>query len=210
MVQEIWGIFVRAEVDLFASEDNSHCQTYFLKEKDALAHDWPNLLIYVSPPITLIPQVIRRIREQKHRVLLLAMLWRNQHWFAEMRPPLSGERKDLAPQARTMAATSLASRWEPLDLPESVLNIISQARAPSMRRLYALKWSVFSAWCTTCGADPVLCDISLILSFLLELLEKSHSTFHAQGLCSSYSSLTQYYRWPISGQEQPGSFLEGV
>ncbi len=32
--------------------------------------------------------------------------------------------------------------------------------------------SVFSAWCITCGADPVLFDISMILSFLQELLEK--------------------------------------
>ncbi len=44
-----------------------------------------------------------------------------------------------------------------------------------MRCLYALKWSVFSAWCTTCGADPEECDISLILSFLQELLEKGRS-----------------------------------
>ncbi len=65
----------------------------------------------------------------------------------EMRPPLSGERNDLAPPARNKGA--LASRWVPLDLPESVLNIISQARAPSTRRLYAFKWSVFSAWFTT-------------------------------------------------------------
>ncbi len=28
-VQEIWLVFGRAEVDLFASEDNSHCPTYF-------------------------------------------------------------------------------------------------------------------------------------------------------------------------------------
>ncbi len=48
-------------------------------------------------------------------------------------------------------------------------------QAQSTRCLYALKLSVFSAWCTTHGADPVLCDISLILSFLQELLEKSHS-----------------------------------
>ncbi len=77
-----------------------------------------------------------------------------------------GERNNLAPPAWTMGATSLASQWEPSDLPESVLNTISQARAPSTRRLYALKWSVFSVWCTTHSADTVLCDISLILSFL--------------------------------------------
>ncbi len=74
-----------------------------------------------------------------------------------------------------MGATFLASRWEPLDLPESVLNTISQARALSTRRLYALKWSVFSAWCTTRGADPVGCDISLILSLPQELLDKGRS-----------------------------------
>ncbi len=84
----------------------------------------------------------------------------------ETRPPLSGKQNDLAPPARAMGSTSLASQWEPSDLPEGVLNTISQARAPSTRRLYALKWSVFSAWCTTHGADPVLCGISLILSFL--------------------------------------------
>ncbi len=74
----------------------------------------------------------------------------------------SGEQNDLAPPARAMGSTSLTSRWEPLVLPDSVLNTISQARAPSTRRLYALKWSVFSAWCTTRSADPVLCDMSLI------------------------------------------------
>ncbi len=74
-----------------------------------------------------------------------------------------------------MGATSLASRWEPSVLPENVLNTISQARVPSTWRLYALKWSVFSTWCTTRGADPEVCDISLILSFLQELSEKGRS-----------------------------------
>ncbi len=59
--------------------------------------------------------------------------------------------------------------------PESVLNTIYQARASSTRCLYALKWSIFSTWCTTRGTDPVVCDISLILSFLHELLETQRS-----------------------------------
>ncbi len=46
-----------------------------------------------------------------------------------------------------------------------------------MRRLYALKWSFFSAWCTSRGADQVLCYISLILSLLQELLEKGRTPF---------------------------------
>ncbi len=67
VVQKIWKTFGKAEVDLFASKDNSHCTTYYSKDRDALAHDWPNLLLYAFPPIALLPQVIRRIREQGHK-----------------------------------------------------------------------------------------------------------------------------------------------
>ncbi len=74
VVQKIWKTFGKAEVDLFASKDNSHCPTYYSKDRDALAHDWPNLLLYAFPPIALLPQVVRRIREQGHKVLLVAPL----------------------------------------------------------------------------------------------------------------------------------------
>ncbi len=57
---------------------------YYSKDRDALAHDWPNLLLYAFPPIALLPQVIRRIREQGHKVLLVAPLWRNQPWLSEL------------------------------------------------------------------------------------------------------------------------------
>ncbi len=62
VVQKIWKTFGKAEVDLFASKDNSHCPTYYSKDREALAHDWPNLLLYAFPPIALLPQVVRRIR----------------------------------------------------------------------------------------------------------------------------------------------------
>ncbi len=39
---------------------------------------------------------------------------------------------------------------------------------------------------------------------------KGSLPLHAQGLCSSYSSLTCFYKWPISGQEKLScSFLKG-
>ncbi|KAI2645288.1 hypothetical protein H4Q32_028267 [Labeo rohita] len=74
MVQRIWEIFGKAEVDFFASENNYHCPTYFLKNKDALAHEWPILLLYTFPPVALIPQIIRQVRDQKHKVLLVGPL----------------------------------------------------------------------------------------------------------------------------------------
>ncbi len=35
-VQKIWELFGRARIDLFASEDNSHCPIFFTKNTDAL------------------------------------------------------------------------------------------------------------------------------------------------------------------------------
>ncbi|KAI2644748.1 Maestro heat-like repeat-containing protein family member 1 [Labeo rohita] len=46
MVQRIWEVFGKAEVDLFTSEDSSHWPIYYLKDRDVLAHSWPNLLLY--------------------------------------------------------------------------------------------------------------------------------------------------------------------
>ncbi|XDV15445.1 hypothetical protein PO909_015540 [Leuciscus waleckii] len=55
-VQLIWSIFGEAEVDLFASEDNARCRTFFSKSKDVLAHDWPSRPLYAFPPVTMLPQ----------------------------------------------------------------------------------------------------------------------------------------------------------
>ncbi len=114
-----------------------------------MAHDWPNFLLYafftdrpdpegnqanqgteaqssVSGHALEEPALVRRAVSAAHCSPM-------DH-SPETRPPLSGERNDLAPPARTMGTTSLASRWEFLDLPESVLNTISQARAPGFLR----------------------------------------------------------------------------
>ncbi len=92
--------------------------------------------------------------------------------------PLSGERNNMAPSTRAVGSLHLAAQWEPTGFPERVLNTISEARAPSTRRLYALKWSVFSTWCLNRGENPSTSELAVVLSFLQELLDKgrSHST----------------------------------
>ncbi len=61
VVEQIWGIYGRATVDLFTSHNNAQCPLFFsLKDQsaplgiDALAHEWPRTLLYAFPPITLI------------------------------------------------------------------------------------------------------------------------------------------------------------
>ncbi len=163
MVQRIWEIFGKAEVDLFASEDNSHCPTYYLKVRDALAHEWPNLLLYAFPPIALISQVIRRIKDVRANSAARSSPMAHS---PETGPPLSSERDNMAPSARSVGPAPLAARREPASFPESVLNTNSEATAPSTRRLYTLKWSVFSTWCLDRGENPSTSDLSVVLSFL--------------------------------------------
>ena len=57
VVAQIWDRFGRAEVDLFASRANTHCPLFFSITDhnaplgmDALAHTWPNTLLYAFPP----------------------------------------------------------------------------------------------------------------------------------------------------------------
>ncbi|CAM4725520.1 unnamed protein product [Leuciscus chuanchicus] len=82
----------------------------------------------------------------------------------EERSPLTGPRLDLASSPGTMVPSCLGHQRVHVGLPKGVLNTITQARAPSTRRLYSSKWSVFSGWCTARGVTEVL-------SFLQELLD---------------------------------------
>ncbi len=110
--------------------------------------------------------------------------------------PLSGERNNMAPSTRAVGSLHLAAQWEPTGLQGRVLNTISEARAPSTRRLYALKWSVFSTWCLNRGENPSTSELAVILSFLQELLDKgrSHSTLKV------FVAAIAAFHAPIAGQ----------
>ncbi len=90
---------------------------------------WPTIgptsSCMVFPSIVLIPQEIRRIRDHKRRVLLVAPLWRNQLWFSELSQlltaapwsiplsqDLSGEQDDLASPTRVVGSAPLGSQCE--------------------------------------------------------------------------------------------------
>ncbi len=93
--------------------------------------------------------------------------------------PLSGERNNMAPSTRAVGSLHLAAQREPTGLPERVLNTISEARAPSTRRLYALKWSVFSTWCLNRGENPSTSELAVVLAF--------HAPIAGQSVCRDNS-----------------------
>ncbi len=93
----------------------------------------------------------------------------------EQRPSFTSAGHDLASPAGTVEPSCLSAQREPNQLPTRVTNTILEARAPSTRRLYTLKWSVFSDWCSARTQDPTSCDVSHVLTFLQELLDKGHT-----------------------------------
>ena len=51
-------------------------------------------------------------------------------------------------------------------LSTKVVETILSSRAPSTRRLYALKWRLFTSWCQERQLDPVNCLVRYVLEFL--------------------------------------------
>ncbi len=222
VVQKIWKTFGKAEVDLFASKDNSHCPTYYSKDRDALAHP-PPLCIPPDRPASTGRQAYQGTGSQgaiggplveEPTLVVRADSATDSSPLArapETGSPLSGERNNMAPSTRAVGSLHLAAQWEPTGFPERVLNTISEARAPSTRRLYALKWSVFSTWCLNRGENPSTSELAVVLSFLQELLDKgrSHSTLKV------FVAAIAAFHAPIAGQSvgrdnSVVSFLKGA
>lgn len=113
VVTQIWEKYGQAEVDLFASREDAQCHLYYsLTDQnaplgvDALAHEWPRVLLYAFPPLELITATLLRVREKRHSLILVAPHWPAMHWMADIfrllceRPWPLPLRRDLVTQAR--------------------------------------------------------------------------------------------------------------
>ena len=112
VVGQIWWRYGLAAVDLFTSRENTQCPLFFSLSDvraplgvDALAHPWPNVLLYAFPPLSLISPTLARVREQSLSLILIAPRWPSKHWVAEIVQLLAGDpwplplRRDLLSQA---------------------------------------------------------------------------------------------------------------
>ncbi|KAL0155308.1 hypothetical protein M9458_049571, partial [Cirrhinus mrigala] len=137
---------------------------------------------------SLIAQALCKGLEDKGQVLLVALFWPNRTWFSELVllssippwriPPFSGKGHNLAPTPRSLEPPSLVpgrDQEDFRDLPPMVVNTLIQARAPSTRQLYDLKWHIFVNWCSSRGEDPQRCGIESVLSFLQGGLDRHQS-----------------------------------
>ncbi len=68
-----------------------------------------------------------------------------------------------------METVGLASEGAQLinsGLSTEVVETILHSRAPSTRKLRALKWKVFASWCSDHQLNPVNCPVGTVLEFL--------------------------------------------
>lgn len=119
VIQMIWQKYGMAKVDLFASRATTHCPQWFsLLEldsplgQDALAHPWPDLLLYAFPPLPLLLMTLHRIEQSNHKVLLVAPFWPGRIWFPMIHRLLDGERWAL-PQRLDLLSQIQGSIWHP-------------------------------------------------------------------------------------------------
>ncbi|KAK9965394.1 hypothetical protein ABG768_004487 [Culter alburnus] len=193
VVQLIWQRFRAAQIDLFASPDTAHCQLFYsltegMLGTDALAHSWPwGLRKYAFPPVSLLAQLLCKIREDEEQVLLVAPYWPTRTWFSDLmllatappwpiplRTDLLTQGHPLAPASRPVETPCVVPGWDAEvlnDFPQLVVDAITSTRAPSTTNLYVLRWNLFVEWCSSHREDPRSCSIRSVLSFLQEGLE---------------------------------------
>ncbi len=127
---------------------------------------------------------------------------------------ISGGRLGVAPEPRTMepscvVASGLSGELDALQA--RVIDTLTEARAPSTRRLYALKWGVFVKWCHQAHIDPVVCTVLDVLSFLQYRLDSGS----LPSTLKVYVAAIAAFRSPQGGQSigrdpMVVSFLKGA
>ncbi len=101
-------------------------------------------------------------------------------WFSDIMSLLVGQPicclrqgRDFSPSARAVDTVGLApegAQYLKAGLLPEVIETMLSSRAPSTRRLYGLKWNVFSRWCGERGLDPVNCPVASVLEFVQDHL----------------------------------------
>lgn len=88
--RKIVEIFGQPYLDLFASRINKKCSHYCSWEFDpdaisinAFTCSWGNKLCYAFPPFSLMPRVLKKIREDEASVIVVAPFWPGQAWYPE-------------------------------------------------------------------------------------------------------------------------------
>ena len=177
--------------------------------EDAFWHPWDNLDTYALPPFHLVERVVARVRETPNlSMTLVAPLWPEKAWFAELlplltQPPLAlplwdrllrqpnfhqfhGGVHALNPHSWRLSSVSSDSRA----FREELHSRYPAVSRESTARLYQSQWLSFCGWCRGRGIAPIDATIPLIVDFLIHLWrDKGFSLSALKGYCSAINSV---------------------
>ena len=87
----IWETWFKPMIDLFASQFNHRLPMYVSPvpdprawKIDALTFSWKNLQAYAFPPFPLLDKVLKKAREEKPSLILIAPNWPARPWFPDL------------------------------------------------------------------------------------------------------------------------------
>ncbi len=178
----IWNRYGRAEVDLFAMSENAHCPLFFSLTHSPLEGGRADIMLTSSQAVCIsfdqdIATVV--IQDQggasvsdTHRPELAEPALVPRPDRAAGGTALTDPRQEgyaipggwLGVEPSRVVASGLSEERSALQ--SRVLGTLTEARAPSTRRFYALKWGVFVKWCGQAHIDLATCTVSDVLSFL--------------------------------------------
>ena len=208
-----WG---SPTLDLFATHLNAKLPLYcFLIPdpqalfEDALWHPWDNLDTYSFPPFHLVERVVARVRETPNlSMTLVAPLWPEKAWFAELlplltQPPLALPLWDRllrqpplppVPQRRPRPEPSLVAAVKRLlrksGFSRGAVFELSSCVRESTARLYQSQWLSFCGWCHGRSIAPIDATIPLTVDFLIHLRrDKGFSLSALKGYRSAINSV---------------------
>lgn len=74
-----------------ASRNNRKVHRFVARSSDPQAHGvdalvipWPFATVYVFPPLALLPRIIKKIKLEGTRAILVAPFWPRRSWFASL------------------------------------------------------------------------------------------------------------------------------
>ena len=106
----IFTTFHKPEIDLFAAPNNKACDKYVSLHyypdayaTNAFTLDWSDLSVLIFPPFCLIGRVLRKLREETPRGILVVPRWSTQPWFPALTQlPTYSRRQEIRIGPRTL------------------------------------------------------------------------------------------------------------
>jgi len=96
--EQLVGHTLVPDIDLFASNLNTKVKRFVswypepaAEAVNAFSISWSNLKCYAFPPFSVLPQVLRKIREDHALMLLIAPVWSTQSWYPLLLQLLTAE-----------------------------------------------------------------------------------------------------------------------